>query len=130
MNGTAPACRGTTLVIDDDVLVLQSLAAIIECWGYSVLAASSEAEALDLVSRSPVRPGMILTDYRLCGERTGMHTVASVRKLMGCSIPAVIITGDTEPGRLKNVEGHGLEVLFKPVPPARLEKVVRKLMGS
>ena len=56
------------------------------------------------------------------GTWAGNYTWDSVLRLREShpALPAVIVTGDTAPERLAELEGCGLEVLFKPVAPARL----------
>ena len=46
-------------------------------------------------------------------------------------LPAIIITGDTAPERLAELDGAGIQVLHKPVAPARLvESMVIQLAGT
>ncbi|MEW5726777.1 MAG: PAS domain S-box protein, partial [Pseudomonadota bacterium] len=59
------------VLIDDEPIVLKGLSMALESWGYQVLAATSEAEAVDLLRGIQERPSLILADYRLREGLTG-----------------------------------------------------------
>jgi DNA-binding NtrC family response regulator len=61
----------------------------------------------------------VLADLRLRGEDTGVRTVAALRALRP-GLPALLITGDTAPDRLREAECAGLVLLHKPVPAEAL----------
>jgi len=42
-------------------------------------------------------------------------------------MPALIITGDTAPERLRDAQASGYPLVHKPVPPAVLRAFVRKV---
>jgi two-component system, sensor histidine kinase len=46
------------------------------------------------------------------------------------AIPAVLITGDTAPGRLAEAEASGLLLLHKPVPKGKLRAAIANLTKS
>ena len=54
--------------------------------------------------------------------------IATVRGAAGRDVPAVIITGDTGPERLRELSGTGQQLLHKPVQPARLRAVLRHVL--
>ena len=81
--------------------------------------------ALDAMGQMP---DLIVTDYRLPDDRTGRDVIATVRGAAGRDVPAVIITGDTGPERLRELSGTGQQLLHKPVQPARLRAVLRHVL--
>ncbi|HYG90580.1 MAG TPA: PAS domain S-box protein [Azospirillum sp.] len=121
---TAERGKTTVLVIDDEVAILKALQMIIEGWGYEVLTASSEEEAMELLARRSREPDIIIADYRLRAGRTGADAIRHIRALYKRPVPSVIITGDTAPERLKEAEAHGLRLLHKPVQPSTLKTVI------
>jgi len=46
--------------------------------------------------------------------------IEALRAAMGRDLPALLITGDTAPERLREAVGSGLPLLHKPVSPSRL----------
>lgn len=117
------------LIVDDDNLVRNALALIMETYGYDVSVAASTQDAIDEVAGG-VRPDAILADYRLRGEDTGLRAVQAVRALLGEAIPALILTGDTAPERLREIHRSGLTVLHKPVLGAVLVAGIRTALGD
>jgi PAS domain S-box-containing protein len=123
--------RGLVFVIDDEAIIVRGLRLILEGWGYDVLSASEEAEALDLLARQNRPPDIIVADYRLRGGRTGLDAIRHIRDLFGHRpIPCILITGDTAPERLREAESSGYRLLHKPVEPAQLHEVLATYLGD
>jgi hypothetical protein len=59
-----------------------------------------------------------------------MDTIDSVRQVLGWSVPALIITGDTSVGALKHAHTHGYPVLHKPVRPVKLRAALSQLLAG
>lgn len=122
--------KGVILVIDDEAAVLKGLKMVIEGWGYEVLTAAAEAEALEVLAERLRQPDLIVADYRLRGGLTGAQAIRHIRRLFNRPIPAVLITGDTAPERLREAEAHGLDLLHKPVGAQQLAEVIGGLIGG
>ena len=120
--------KPVVLVIDDEISVLKSLAFGIGDWGYEVLTATGEDEAVALLAERALRPDLIVADYRLRAGRTGAEAIRQICLLLGRAIPGVIITGDTAPDRIREARMHGLNVLHKPVLPATLKAAIAEAM--
>lgn len=118
------------LVIDDEAAIRDSLAGLLSQWQCQVAAAESADEACQIIERDGYYPDLVITDYRLREHKTGVEAIKQVKKLMGNEqLPAIIISGDTEPSRLKEAASSGYELLHKPVKPAQLRMLIqRKLM--
>ncbi len=101
------------LIIDDDELVRDALSLIMASYDFQISSVASTEEAVEEIS-SGRRPDAILADYRLRGNDTGLRAIQVVRERIGQWIPAVILTGDTSPDRLREISGSGLPVLHKP----------------
>jgi len=122
--------KPVVLIIDDEVSVLKSLAFGITDWGYEVLSASGEDEALAVLAERAVPPDLIVADYRLRAGRTGAEAIRQIRRIFQRPIPSVIITGDTAPERIREAQQHGLNVLHKPVLPATLKAAIAAAVRS
>lgn len=121
--------KPVVLVIDDEISVLRGLKLVIDAWGYDVLTATSEDEALELLAKRGQPPDIIVADYRLRAGRTGAEAIAHIRDLFNRAIPSVIITGDTAPERIREARAHGLDILHKPVQPSALKSVIVDAVG-
>ena len=107
--------RGLALLIDDETLILESLRMVMEQWGWDVLAAPSGEEALRLLDGAERLPDVIIADYRLRHGRTGVEAIRDVHALLDTPIPAILLTGDTNPDRIREARRSGFAVLHKPV---------------
>jgi two-component system, sensor histidine kinase len=106
------------LIIDDDAAVRSGMTQLLRQWGCECHAAESIEEALALAQAHP--PDLIVSDYRLRGQRTGAEAIATLRAALGSHLPAVLVTGDTAPQRLREARAVGVPLLHKPVSPAQL----------
>ncbi|EKF20476.1 integral membrane sensor hybrid histidine kinase [Nitratireductor pacificus pht-3B] len=105
------------LLVEDDEDVLLATATLLQKWGCIVQAETGIPEvAADW--------DVMITDYDLGGKRTGADCIASVRKLAGRMIPAIIVTGHDETRVLKDLGDDSVPILAKPVRPAELRSVL------
>jgi len=111
------------LLIEDDLAVATALKMLFEAEGYRIGLASSMDEAFAVVEHYTESPDLIVSDYHLFGEATGVDTINALREDQGRSIPAIVITGDTsnlvdDASRVSNCK-----ILSKPVNPEDLLKL-------
>lgn len=117
------------VLIDDEPFVLKGLSLVLQDWGYRVLAAASEAEAMEKLAALQTPPSIILADYRLREGRTGTEAVAHIRDYYAAAIPSIIITGDTAPERLREAEASGFSILHKPIQAPHLREAIREKLA-
>ena len=116
------------LVVDDDEAVLSGMAQLLSQWGCKVNSASSIEQAL---ARAQVqKPDIVISDYRLREQRTGAQAITELRELLGRHLPALIITGDTAPERLREAMSTGVPLLHKPLKPDARYQALVDLMGD
>jgi CheY-like chemotaxis protein len=113
------------LVIDDDKIVRDGMLYLLRDWGCECDAAESIEEALALVQLNV--PDVVISDYRLREQRTGVEAIAALRAVLGEALPALLITGDTAPKRLREAKASGLPLLHKPVTPGKLYRKLVEL---
>lgn len=120
-------CEARVLVIDDDEAVRIGMDQLLTDWGCRCDLAESIEEALDVARRQP--PSLVISDYRLRGQRTGVDAIAALRDLLGADLPGMLITGDTAPDRLSEAHASGIPLLHKPVQPAELRRRLVALLA-
>jgi signal transduction histidine kinase len=113
------------VVIDDEQAVREGMRAVLENWGCEVVLAASDDDAVDKLGDCP--PHVIVADYRLRETKTGAQAIERLRKVFGREIPALIITGDTGPERLREAQDSGHTLMHKPVQPAKLRAYLRSV---
>jgi len=118
------------LVIDDDQSVIRSMNKLLESWGCKVILAESEKEAIEQLVALNVSPDIIIADYRLRENKTGIEAINRISEELNHSIPSIIVTGDTSPDRLKNLTSSGFPVLHKPVSVALLRSAIQRQLGA
>jgi signal transduction histidine kinase/CheY-like chemotaxis protein len=115
------------LVIDDELDVRDSMVALLGKWRCEVVAAQSFPEMLEKLVAVQRLPDLIVSDFRLSGAENGIEVVARLRDEFNAQVPALLITGDTGPEELREVEKSGLHILHKPLNPSRLRSLIASL---
>lgn len=119
------------LVVDDEEPIREGLRALLQEWGYQAITAADAAQAEQAVVALEGRVDLVLSDLHLGPGPGGQEVVASVRRLCGRELPAILVTGDTAGQELRNVATGADPVLFKPVQPRHLLQALRNaLEGS
>jgi signal transduction histidine kinase/ActR/RegA family two-component response regulator len=116
------------LVLDDEVSVLDAMSSLLERWGCEVTTTSTPEEAEASVESGASLPDILIVDYRLRRHASGIETIAHLHGVAGSRIPALVITGDTAPDRLREAQQSGYPLLHKPVKPAQLRTVMLQLI--
>nr|WP_211114397.1 MHYT domain-containing protein [Azospirillum rugosum] len=119
-NGQPANSKGLVVLVDDDAIILLSMRTMLEGWGYEVVAAMSADEAIGTLTSLGQTPSMIVADYRLREGRTGLQAIRDIFGVCGIRVPALVLTGDTDPARIAEVQQSGYRVLHKPVSAAVL----------
>lgn len=116
------------LLIEDDALVRESYERLLELWGCDVRSHTSAATALAQLHDLDWAPQLIISDYRLGGGVNGLELIAAVRQHFGATLPAALVTGNTEDPELRKFNDSATRVLFKPVKPAILMRALEELV--
>ena len=132
----SPAELGTLagrrlLLVDDDPLVRAALSAEIADWGAETVVAGTPEEvfaAFAVPGRSP--PELAIIDRDLGSTLTGPALLDAVRKRFNVSIPAVVVTGATDPDTLETLRQSGYPWITKPIDVGVLRGIVDELLPA
>ena len=113
------------LVVEDDREIRAAMAVLLEGWRCRVECAASAAEAEEALRRLAVAPDVVIVDYRLPDNRSGLEVIARVRQAHPRAA-AIVATGDVTQEALRAAQAAGVPILHKPLRPARL----RSLLGA
>jgi len=132
-NETATALRprvNLLLIIDDNAAIRAGMATLLEQWGCTVIAVDSAETAFARLCELSRLPEVMIVDYRLGGGKTALEAIDWLHKNLGSSVPAIIVTGDTAPARIREAHDSGFLLLHKPVEPERLKVCINSLAES
>ena len=108
-----PRCQARVLVLEDDPAIRSGLQQLLLQWGCECDPVESLEQALEIVRHHP--PAAVICDYRLRGQNNGITAIAALRAVLGPALPAMLLTGDTDPERLIEAHASGILLLHKPV---------------
>ena len=115
------------LVVENDLVALQALEALLRQWGCRLRLASSGAEARDAIADGAWLPDIVVADQHLEGSDRGTATVRQIRRLVGQEIPALIVTAAPSAALTRAARRARLELMAKPVKPAQLRALLMHL---
>jgi two-component system, sensor histidine kinase len=118
---TPPLAGLNVLVIDDEANVRLGTQLLLEGLGCTVSLVRDTDEACEVAVVD--RPDIVLADMRLAGDDSGLRAVARLRALQP-GLPALLISGDTAPDRLREARQAGLPLLHKPVSAELLARSI------
>jgi CheY-like chemotaxis protein len=114
------------LVVDNELSILHSMAALLGQWGCEVVTATDQQAALAALEQRA--PDLIVADYHLDHGVLGCQVVAQLREHFAASIPALIITADRSDQCRRDLQRMGVPLLNKPVKPGKLRAVLSQLL--
>jgi signal transduction histidine kinase/ActR/RegA family two-component response regulator len=117
------------LVLDDEPAVRMGMRALLESWGCHVAACAGHAEADRLLDEYGLAVDLIVADFRLRQHENGIDTVQRLRERLG-PVPALLVSGDTAPERLRQAQASGIPLLHKPVSSDKLKQEMTALLHS
>jgi len=118
-----PAAQRTRIgLVEDNVLVQEALVQALKTEGHEVIAARSAKELMQRLGQQA--PDIIISDYRLRPGETGFEVIKAARAAFGEALPALIITGDTDPKLVRSMSKRGIAIQYKPLKMDALQAFV------
>lgn len=115
------------LVVDDEPVVLNSVAAVLEFAGYRVMRASSAEEAIRIATQQPTSIDLLLTDVRLPGASGPV--LARRFSILHPEAHCLFMAGlPNHPDLPENVRHDRDALLAKPFTPRVLLEAVEKAL--
>jgi len=109
------------LCVDDEADIRKALTLVFEVLGCSFdLVEDTDAAALAAQKK---QPDIVLADFRLKADDDGIKTIRAIRNIYP-DLPALLVTGDTSPERLKHARDAGIKMLHKPLTMEKLARSV------
>lgn len=117
-----------TVVLDDNPHVLKSIQIALDAISISHTAFASVDPFLEFVSTESF--DLLILDYRLESQRSGLDVLTQVRASNDNAVPTILITGFASAELLEQIrELPAVTLLEKPFSIAALESTIRELMN-
>ncbi len=111
--------------MEDNVAVLDAMSCALADIGHDVVSAETGKALLQQLGDKA--PDLVISDYRLGNGKTGFDVIAAVRAVFGETLPAMLITGDTDPKLMRSMADRGIIVQHKPVEIEALQACINGL---
>jgi DNA-binding NtrC family response regulator len=128
------------MIVDDERDVLDAMVGLLALEGHRVYAGQSAAEVEAAHAKAarmgPAPVDLIVADYRLKDNATGVEAIKSLSAYLGRTVPGIVVTGDTSPSRIREATASGFHILHKPVSGDDLREAIaaalsgREALGS
>ena len=118
----------TVLVVDDHETTRQTIARMLEAGGFTVVQASSAAEALERLARESEGIDMVLSDVTMPGM-SGIDLSYQIRELYP-SMPVAIVSGDVSELERSIIGRAAVPFIKKPFHAESLYSAVREAIRT
>lgn len=125
-----PAEGAAVVVIEDDPAQLTGLEMLLTAWGYRAICARAVDQACAELAARRIVPDVVVSDFRLTGGGTGIDAINTIRAAVGRPVPGIVVTGDTDPLRLREAKESGFRLLHKPYAPEELRSVIAAALSG
>ena len=123
----SPSVAGLKIiVIDDEPEIAIGMRILLEAMGCSPHTAHNTRDAVTLALAD--QPDLVIADLRLGGQDDGLQAIAEIRQAYP-DTPALLVTGDTDPERLRDAQNANVVLLHKPVNGEDLLKAIATHLG-
>src|SRR5512135_2784728 len=119
--------KANLLVVDDELIVRQSLKHWFEEDGYSVETAESGEEALHMFEKG--KYDIMLVDMKMPGI-SGLDLLTKVKKFDDCVIVILITAFASVPSAIKALKEGAYDYITKPVDPDELSHVIENALNQ
>jgi len=121
--------RGRVLLVDDERMVTDFMAELLESWGLKVKVKRNPLEAEEWFSRNAERVQVVVTDQTM-PKLTGLELARRLRARRS-DLPVILYTGYAEGISEAQLAASGVRTLMrKPIEPAELRAKLTELLGG
>jgi Na+/proline symporter/signal transduction histidine kinase len=115
------------MCIENEIAVLAGIRALLSRWGCEVVTARTREAALEAIHFGAA-PDLLLVDYHLDGNVTGVELAQELSARLGGDVPCIIMTADQTQQSKRDAASHGFQMLHKPLKPAALRALLNRML--
>jgi CheY-like chemotaxis protein len=116
------------LCLENEPAVLSGIEALLSSWGCQIVAVCDRESAMGWVRRREAVPDILLVDYHLDRDESGLELAEQIQELCGTRVPGIVITADHTQDAQTAANARGWQILRKPVKPAALRAVMNSVL--
>jgi len=116
------------LIVEDDPDVRESLELFLNAEGYRTTSTVDGEAAIRVVEETGLRPDLVIVDFNLPTDLTGLQVMARLRATLAPDLPALVLTGDISTQTLRKIAAEGYDHRAKPVATEDLSRLVSRLL--
>ena len=124
--GMDPAAKGLVYVVDDNPLLAEFAATMLEAAGYEVRQFLDPKEVLLSLQAANPKPSLLVTDYEM-GDMNGLELILLAHKIHP-SLKTLLVSGTVDASIILAHTAKVHRFMGKPYEPAELQKAAAELM--
>lgn len=121
------------ICVDNEQDILDGMEGLLSKWGARPMVANTERAALEALEQIQHEhgqtPALLLVDYHLDDNVTGLEVIAALREKAGSELPAAMLTADHSTDISDRVRDAGHALLHKPIKPAALRALINRILS-
>jgi two-component system, sensor histidine kinase len=102
---------------------------LLELEGFQVIATANREDALERAREHP-DIDLLVSDYHLKEDQTGLDVITAVRVVLARNLPAILVTGDTSSAIRKLPRDSSLRLASKPLDADELLTLIHELLRN
>ena len=118
----------TVLCIENDPNLLEAMIALLNSWQCRVLACDNSQQAHQYYEQYNDEIDIMLMDYQLSEEKTGLDFMIEVSQASSYGIPGILITATTDREVRIKTQDAGFSYMTKPMKPAALRALISAIL--
>jgi DNA-binding NtrC family response regulator len=120
--------RGTVFIVDDNIMLVEFAATVLEAAGFKVESFSDPKAVLRAILDSDPKPAVLVTDYDM-GDMNGLELIQSSHKVHP-ALKTVMLSGTADASSLQMHPARVTRFLGKPYEPSQLQNIVAELLRA
>ena len=117
--------RRQILVIEDELAIRHGMSLLLQTWGMQAHGAASHSEARQVLEQQAI--DMVIADLRLQDGENGLLVVNDLLQTWK-NLPVLLISGETDPRKLRDVAASGFPLMNKPIQPEMLRNNILQIL--
>ncbi|WP_087026802.1 PAS domain-containing hybrid sensor histidine kinase/response regulator [Thaumasiovibrio subtropicus] len=114
------------LCIDNEPDILVGMESLLSRWGCQVQTAETVQQVAAILTKG-WRPHVVLSDYHLANEQTGLQALQQCRLALGNTFMGVLISADRTQETQDAAKANGYHFMSKPVKPIKLRNMLNQV---